>query len=321
MGRSGRCQYIRGEKNRKCHKTTWKLNLCHKCFQEQRLAEQITTKLPTAEQITTKLPTSEQITTKLPTAEQITTKLPTKKAKKARTSQAQVGKGKTGNLEYVHVFLDDLSDESKVKMEDLLKRADDFFSKFERPSRPAARHRMMPLDKESVLLLRSITTSVIELLQGVYSFEDVFQAIKKPRSRSKSLPLSRRESFIAAYPTKEEVFIPPLHRDDILEGVYSVFVLLTDIDTVDAGSVRIHSHTQKCPRDMSNSGAYDLKRFYASHQLLDNCTMMTGKRGDVVAFDGRLLHQSVKNITSNFRNVISFSLFDGKRHPSYKNAK
>jgi ectoine hydroxylase-related dioxygenase (phytanoyl-CoA dioxygenase family) len=72
---------------------------------------------------------------------------------------------------------------------------------------------------------------------------------------------------------------------------------------------------------MKNSGAYDLKRFYASHQLLDNCTMMTGKRGDVVAFDGRLLHQSVKNITSNFRNVISFSLFDGKRHPSYKNAK
>ena len=214
MGKSGLCQRIIGTNNKRCPKTAWKENLCHRCFQAQRQAEQITTKLPT------------------------------KKAKKARTSQAQVGKGKTGNLEYVHVFLDDLSDESKVKMEDLLKRADDFFSKFERPSRPAARHRMMPLDKESVLLLRSITTSVIEILQGVYSFEDVFQAIKKPRSCSESLPLSRRESFIAAYPTKEEVFIPPLHRDDILEGVYSVFVLLTDIDTVDAGSVRIHSHTQ-----------------------------------------------------------------------------
>ena len=61
---------------------------------------------------------------------------------------------------------------------------------------------------------------------------------------------------------------------------------------------------------MRHTGDADLCHFFQGK--VPNPIMVKGKRGDVVAFDARLLHQSVYNSSKDFRNLLSLSLFDNK---------
>ena len=270
MGRSKTCQRIVGTNKKRCPRTRYKANLCRKCF----LTKEATKK-------------------QRPAAAK---KLPLKQP-------AEVGKGSTKNVEYVQVKLEDLPQDLKKRVDELLKKCDDIFSAYTPPRRVGSRTRVgFSKEKSEVKdAIKLICKTLVEVLGSVDSFqESILQDMKQP--------LTCRECFIAAYPNAY-TYMPPLHRDDILEGVYSVFFLLTDISEK-SGSVRIYKGSQKCPRNMRHTGDADLCHFFQGK--VPNPIMVKGKRGDVVAFDARLLHQSVYNSSKDFRNLLSLSLFDNK---------
>lgn len=134
--------------------------------------------------------------------------------------------------------------------------------------------------------------------------------------RNMKTPSSSRHNFIVAYP-EATTRMGPLHRDDV-DGphIYSVFFLVTPV-TKDNGTVQIYPNSQKWKRNWRLSTEDVLKKVERETGVAPVPILMEGERYDIVLFDGRLLHQSVYNITKDVRVAFTFTLFDAAKYPNY----
>lgn len=128
-------------------------------------------------------------------------------------------------------------------------------------------------------------------------------------------PSTTRDNIIVAYP-EAETHMGPLHRDDVVGPIYSVFFFLTPV-TKDNGTVKIYLDSQKWERNWRSSSERVLKQVERQTGVTLEPMLMEGELHDIVVFDGRLLHQSVYNSTKEARIVKSFTLFDAHNYPNY----
>lgn len=112
--------------------------------------------------------------------------------------------------------------------------------------------------------------------------------------------------------------MPALHRDVLDGGIYTVFLLITPM-TEDNGTVKMFLNSHKWERNWRLSSEDVLKQVKLQTGIDPEPIIMTGEMYDIVVFDGRLLHQSVYNNTTDDRIVFGFFLFDEVKYPNYVN--
>ena len=259
-----------------CSRTRWKEGHCRKCF------------------------TKEQVVTATPA--------PTKKKKKKKKIY-ETGVGTDMADEYFHLHFSSEDDEVRKILSDTKASALDMYTSLctPPPGRCPSRRLFRPNNKKDSAAFRSISTKIVEAMKKSGKFASLFRAFKAPAFLD--------DSFIVAYPQSYPVACPTLHRDNLEKFVYSVFFLLTPM-TSENGTVRIYLKSSKWEKDFKRNTEEVIKHNERKFGTCAESRLMLGEESDLIAFDARLLHQSMPRtiLDSEERIAFSFTLYDSSRH-------
>jgi ectoine hydroxylase-related dioxygenase (phytanoyl-CoA dioxygenase family) len=224
--------------------------------------------------------------------------------KKKKKINFETGKGLAMTDEYFHLAFSSVNDEVAKILSEAKASALELYSSVRSPPYPVSRKLFRAETPERSAALRSVSTKIVEAMKKSGKFESLFGTFKSPDCID--------DAFVVAYPLPHHVAGPTLHRDFLEKHVFSVFFLLTPV-TRDNGTVRVYLKSTKWEKDHKKSTEQVVRRnerkFGTSESLL-----MLGEECDVIAFDSRLLHRSMPNMTDSERIVFAVSLYDSKRN-------
>ena len=291
MGKGKKCKSrgVSGKKKGGCQRTLWKGGLCRKCH---------------------KLWGEEEVAVSAP--------------RKTNRTSFQKGVGSRMTEEYVHVAHTQMSAELSDTVMTIRADALEVFKRLvpSPPARPTSRCLFQGATPEQIVEMDGLSGQVVNVMRESGKFAHVFKSLKKV-SWTQAM-------FIVAYPGMQKR-CAALHRDFLNSHVYSVMFLLTRV-TQDNGAVKIFLNSTHWELDDKRSSKVMWYYYYCLSSLIlylfsketeqyqqrksgvvpEFVTLM-GVEGDVVAFDARLLHQSLRNTTEETRIVFSFSMYDASK--------
>lgn len=278
MSKVSKCKKTEG-----CSRTRWKGGLCRKCFAQEKVVA----------------------VTPAPTKKKKKTPALTKKKKKKKIIYEK-GKGSAMIDEYNHVALSSATDEvAKILIDAKASALDIFASLVSPPRKPASRCLYRPQTQESSAAMRLVSTKIVEAMKKSKKFPELFRTFKAPACID--------DCYVVAYPLSHNVACPTLHRDFLEKYVYSIFLLLSPI-TRDNGTVQLFLKSSSWERNEKRNTEDVIKHNEIKSGTSAESLMIMGEECDVIAFDARLLHQSMPNTSDNTRIVFSFTLYDSSRN-------
>ena len=277
MSKVSKCKKTEG-----CSRTRWKGGLCRKCFAQEKVGT------------VTPAPTKKK-----------KKKTPALKKKKKKIIYEK-GKGSAMTDEYNHLAFSSASDEvAKILIDAKASALDMYDSLVSRPRKPASRCLFRAQTPECSAALRLVSTKIMEAMKKSGKFPGLFRNFKAPACID--------DVYVVAYPLSHNVACPTLHRDFLEKYVYSVFFLLSPI-TRDNGTVQLFLKSSSWEKNKKRNTEEVIKHNEIKSGTSAESLMMMGEECDVIAFDARLLHQSMPNTSDNARIVFSFTLYDSSRN-------
>ena len=203
-----------------------------------------------------------------------------------KENRIETTEGEVMTPEYIHLsFLKDVTDAEREIMKDMCYFATNIYGylTIDPTKRPAAsRVLILPKTKKEKEMFE-------ELMKYIFNVMTVFEYFQEILANL-SFPSYRDGMFIVANPEKIKRNCGAFHRDS-MDKTYTVFFFLSSV-TKDNGAVNIVLNSSGWPRDYRR-GKEEVLRHHHGYNSVD----MMGDQCDLFAFDGRLLHQSLRNTT------------------------